>query len=127
MLHLVMAACLQYVVEAYEIAFDVGVGIRNRVAHPCLRREIHHHSNAVFGENVLHCLLVGNGILHKRPVAPKSLNLLQSLILDIDIIIIRNAVNTNHFDALNVLKKTLHKVAADESCCTGHQHRLVLK
>ena len=49
---------------------------------------------------------------------------LQSLILDVHIIIIRNAINTDYLDVLHIIKQTLYKIAANESSSTCHQDSL---
>ena len=126
MFHLVVAASLQYVVESYQVALNVGIGIRNRVANTCLRSKIHHHCNIVLSENALHCLLIGNGVFYKRPVAPKSLNLLQTLILDIDIIIISYAVYSYDADISDILEKSFNQVTANKACSSCYQDSFVV-
>lgn len=90
MLHLVVAARLEDVVEPDEVALDVGVGISDAVAHACLGGEVNHYCYLVFGEDCLHGCLIGDGGVDEGPVALQRLYLLQAFILDVDIIVISN-------------------------------------
>ena len=90
MLHLVVAAGLEDVVEPYEVALDIGVGIGDAVAHACLGGEVDHYCYLVFGEDCLHSGLVGDGGVDEGPVALQRLYLLQAFILDVDIVVISN-------------------------------------
>lgn len=90
MLHLVVAAGLKDVVEPYEVALDVGVGIGDAVAHTCLGGQVDDYGYTVVREDVLHSGLVGDGGVDEGPVALQRLYLLQAFILDVDIVVISN-------------------------------------
>ena len=90
MLHHVVAAGLEDVVESDEVALDVGVGIGDAVAHACLGGEVDHYGYLVFSEDCLHGCLIGDGGVDEGPVALQRLYLLQAFILDIDIVVISN-------------------------------------
>src|SRR5215210_1460122 len=45
-------ACLQYVEESGDVAFDVGVGILERIAHTGLRGEMDHAVEALVREQL---------------------------------------------------------------------------
>ena len=90
MLHLVVAARLEDVVESDEVALDIGVGIGDAVAHACLGSEVDDYGYMVVREDVLHSGLVGDGGVDEGPVALKRLYLLQAFILDVDIVVISN-------------------------------------
>ena len=90
MFHFVVAACLEDVVESYEVALDVGVGVGDAVAHACLGGQVDHYCYLVFGEDRLHGCLIGDGGVDEGPVALQRLYLLQTFIFDIDIIVISN-------------------------------------
>lgn len=90
MLHFVVAARLEDVVESDEVALDIGVGVGDAVAHACLGGQVDHYCYLVFGEDCLHSGLVGDGGVDKGPVALQRLYLLQAFILDVDIVVISN-------------------------------------
>lgn len=76
MLHFVVAARLEDVVESDEVALDIGVGIGNAVAHACLGSEVDDYGYTVVREDVLHGCLVGDGGVDEGPVALQRLYLL---------------------------------------------------
>ena len=90
MLHFVVAARLEDVVESDEVTLDVGVGVGDAVAHACLGGEVDHYGYTVVREDVLHGCLIGDGGVDEGPVALKRLYLLQAFILDVDIVVISN-------------------------------------
>ena len=59
MLHLVVAASFKYVVEAYEIAFYIGVRVGDAVSDPCLGRQVHHYGELVAVKKGFDYALVG--------------------------------------------------------------------
>ena len=90
MLDLVVTAGLQDIVETDKVALDISIGIGDAVADSCLSGKVHDNGNLVFREDFLHCVFVCNGGMAKCPVAMQRLYFLQTLILDVDIIIVRN-------------------------------------
>ena len=67
-LHFVMAACLQNVVETYQVTLDVAIGIGNAVTDTGLGSEVHHHIYLVFRKNLLDECFVGDIAFDKRPI-----------------------------------------------------------
>lgn len=115
MLHLVVAAGLENVVESDEVALDIGVGIGDAVAHACLGGQVDDFGYTVMREDVLHGCLVGDGGVDEGPVALQRLYLLQAFILDVDIIVVGDAVDADHLDVLDIMEQALYKVAADKA------------
>ena len=115
MFHFVVAARLEDVVESDEVALDIGVGIGDAVAHACLGGEVDHYCYLVFGEDCLHGCLVGDGGVDESPVALQRFYLLQTFILDVDIIVVGDAVDADHLDVLDIMKQALDEVAADKA------------
>ena len=60
MLNLVMAASLQEVVEADEVALDIGIRIGDRVTNTSLCCKVDHNGNLVLGKYLLYSILVCN-------------------------------------------------------------------
>ena len=59
MFHFVVAAGLKDVVEPYEVALDIGIGIGDAVAHASLGGQVDDYGYLVFSEDCLHSGLVG--------------------------------------------------------------------
>lgn len=51
----------------------------------------------------------------------------QTFLLDIDIIVVGNAVYTYYFDALYIAKKSFDKVAANKACGSRYEDGLAFK
>lgn len=127
MFHFVVAARLKDVVESDEVALDVGVGIGDAVAHACLGGEVDHYCYLVFGEDCLHSGLVGDGGVDESPVALQRLYLLQAFILDVDIVIVGDAVDADYFNVLHIMEQALDEVAADKAGCACDEDSLALE
>ena len=127
MLHLMMAARLQDIVEAYEIALDIGIRVRDGITDTCLRGKIDHHGNPVFTKNLLHRILVRNRRVDECPVSAECLDFAQALVLYIDVVLIGDAVDTDDADIVNVSEKSLDEVAADEAGGTCHEDSLAFE
>lgn len=122
-----MAARLQDIVEAYEIALDIGIRVRDGITDTGLRGKIDHYGNPVVIENFLHRILVRNRCVDKCPVSAEGLDLAQALVLYVDVVIIGNAVNADDADIVNVTKQALDEVAADETGGTCHEDCLAFE
>ena len=90
MLDFVVTASLQDIVETDKVALYVSIGIGDAVADSCLGSKVHDNGNLVFCEDFLYSILVCNGGVDKSPITMQSLYFFQTLILDVDIIIVRN-------------------------------------
>ena len=115
MFHFVVAACFKDVVETDEVTLDIGVGIGDAVAYACLGGQVDDYCYLVFGEDCLHGCLVGDGGVDEGPVALQRLYLLQAFILDVDIIVVGDAVDADYLDVLDIMEQALNKVAADKA------------
>ena len=108
MLHDMMATRFQDIVESYEIALYIGIRIRNGITDTGLRGKVYNDRNLVLIEDLLHCVLVRNRRVDECPVAAEGLDFAQSLILYIDIIIIRYAVYSYDADVSDILEKSFY-------------------
>ena len=90
MLDLVVTAGLQDIVETDKVALNVSIGIGDAVADSCLGGEVHDYGNLVLREDFLHCIFISDGGVDKSPVAMQSLYFFQTLILDVNIIVVCN-------------------------------------
>lgn len=124
MFDLVVTAGLQDIIEADKIALDVSVGIGDAVADSCLSGKVHDNSNLVFREDFLYCIFVSDGGVDKSPVTMQILYFFQALILDIDIVVVSNGINTNDLDVLDIVEESLDEVATDKAGSSRHKDGL---
>ena len=122
-----MATRLQDIVEAYEIALDIGVRIRYGITDTGLRGKIDHYRNMVVTKNLLHRILVHNRRVDECPVSAEGLDFAQALVLYVDIVIIGDTVDTDDTDIVNVREQALDEVAAYEAGCSGHEDSLAFE
>lgn len=115
MFNFVVAARLEDVVEPDEVALDIGVGVGDAVAHACLGSQVDDYGYTVMREDVLHGCLVGDGGVDEGPVALQRLYLLQAFNLDVDIVIVGDAVDADYLDVPDFLEQALDEVAADKA------------
>lgn len=127
MFHLMMAARLQDIVEAYEITLDIGIRVRDGITDTGLRGKIDHYGNPVVTKNLLYCILVRNRRVDECPVSAEGLDFAQALVLYVDIVIIGNAVNADDADIVNVREQALDEVTADEAGGSGHEDSLAFE
>lgn len=90
MLDLVVTAGLQDIVESDKVALYISVGIGDAVADSCLSGKVHDNGNLVFCEDFLYCVFVSDGGVDKSPITMQILYCFQTLILDVDIVVVCN-------------------------------------
>lgn len=124
MLHRMVAARFQNVVESNDIRFDIGIRVGDRVAHARLRGEIHHHRRLVLLEDTAHKHLV-----RQIPLDESKIWILRQfckpVFFQTHVVVIVHAVQADHLRIWHVLKQALYQVRTDEARRAGHQDRLV--
>ena len=124
MLDLVVTASLQDIVESDKVALNVSIRIGDAVADSCLSGKVHDNGNLVFREDFLHCVFVSDGGLDKSPITMQGFNFFQPLILDVDIVVVGDGINTDNLDVLDIAEKPLDEVAADKAGSARHEDGL---
>ena len=127
MLDFVVTAGLQDIVETDKVALDISIGIGDAVADSCLSGKVHDNGNLDFREDFLYCVFVCDGGMNKCPVAMQSLYFLQTLILDVNIIVVCNRIDTDNLDVLDIAEESLDEVAADKASSTCHKDGFALE
>lgn len=127
MLDLVVATCLQDIVETDKVALNVSIGIGDAITDSCLSGKVYDNSNLVFREDFLHCVFVRDGGVDKSPVAMQSLYFFQTLILDVNIVVVSNGINTNYLDVLDIVEESLDEVAANKTSSACHEDGFALE
>ena len=115
--YLVVAASLEEVVEADEVALYIGIGVGDAITHACLRREVDNNIYFVFSEDLLDECLVGYIAFDECPILGKAFYLLEPLVFEIDIVVIGDRIDAYDLDALKVIQQPFRQVAADKTCC----------
>ena len=119
MLNLIVAASFEHVQEAHEIALDVRVRMRERVAYAGLRRQVNHALETVFGEQLLDRRAVAKLLAHETEtrmlLEPDDARLLERRI-----VVIVHDIETDHL--ISASQQPLARVIADETGSAGDQN-----
>ena len=131
-LDLVMAAGFQNVQESDQVALQVGVGVRDRVAYASLGSEVYHLVELFFGKELVEGFLVVDahfyesavlvlGALHQGAVGEVVAGLFdsafaESTVLEACIIIVVDVVEAHHFVA--AFCEHEHELGANKTSCT---------
>lgn len=131
-----MAAGFQDVQESDQVALQVGVRVRNGVAHACLGGEVHDFVELFFGKELVQGFLVVDahldesavlvlGALHHGAVGEVVAGLLdaalaESTVLESDIVIVVNIVEAHHFVA--AFREHEHELGANKTSCTCNKN-----
>ena len=120
MLHLMMTASLQNIVETYQITLDISIRIRDRISHASLGSQIHHHLWLMLLKEFIHHRLISDtAIYHGKAI--ELLQLAKSLLLDMHIIVVVHIIDTHYLDILHFLQQSKSQVAADKAGSTCHE------
>ena len=105
------------VLEADDIALDVGARVLQRVPDPRLCREMDHAVKIVLGKERVNDLSVSQVTLHKRKPGVVE-ERLQPILLEINVVIVIEAVDAHHLTAR--IEQRLRNIGANEACGAGH-------
>lgn len=119
----VVAACLEDVVESYEVALYVRVGISDRISHPGLGRKVHHYRRMVFCENLVDGIAVGYAVVDEDKAITESFEFIKPLVLEAHVVIVRDGVDADDTEVRVIGEQTLGEVTADEAGDSGDEHR----
>ena len=127
MLHRIITTGLKDVIETNEVALDIGIGVRNRIAYASLCSQIDNHLRVIVLKKVVNGIFRGDVAFDKDIVdilRDKTFNLFQSPFLEADIIVVIHIVNANDSGTFNILKQALNKIRTDKACTTCDQNGL---
>lgn len=129
MLDGVMPTGLEDVVETYDVALDIGIGVLDAVAYTGLGRQVHDDVEMMLGKKSIDERFVSKVASNKAEcrrfyVQGQLFDFFQAVFLEADVIIGIQVVEA-YYTALLALKsvfqKTLYKVGADKSGCAGDE------
>ena len=127
MLHLVVAAGLQNIVESNQIALHIGVRIGDGVADPGLCGQINHYCYPVVSEYLLYCLAIGYTLVHKFPIAAERVDFIKPGLFDSHVVIVSYRVDSDYPDIFIIRKQPLDEVTADKTGRSCHEDGLPVK
>jgi hypothetical protein len=117
-LHTVVAATLQDVGEARDIALDIGMRIHQRIAHPGLGGQMHHAVEPVLLEQRLHARAVRHIQLHELK-ARLAREPRQAVMLELGVVVVVQIVQAHHLVAAG--EQDLADMHADKAGRAGNQ------
>lgn len=124
MLDFVVTAGLQNIIESDKVALYVSVGIGDAIADSSLSGEVRDNGNLVFREDFLHCVFISDGGVDKSPVAMQGFDFFQTLILDVDIVVVGDRIDTDNLDVLDIAEESFDEVASDKTSSSCHKDGL---
>ena len=129
MLHRMMSAGLQDVVEPDHIALDIGVWILDAIADTRLSRQVHDDVEVVFLEEFFDENLVGEVALDELVGMPFDgidllLNLAKAVLLERRIIVVIHVVKPHNVERLLVIEEPQNEVGANETGRAGDEDDL---
>ena len=127
MLYFMMTASFKDVVETDKVTLNISIWIGDTVTNTCLGCEVYDNRDFVFGEDLFYSFFISDRSMNKSPVTTQSLYFFQTFILDVDIVVIGDGINTDYFDVLYIVEKTLYEVATDKASGTCHEDSLAFE
>ena len=111
--------------RADYIRFDIGIGVRYRIAHSRLCREVDNYLRRVFAEHFVHFVFVREVSFNKSEIFV-LLKLFEPRFFQADIIVVVDTVEADDADIFKVREQTLREKGADESRRARHEHGLAV-
>ena len=113
MLYWVVSTGFEDVVEAEDVALDIGIGVFDAVAHSGLGCEVDDDVELVLLEQAVHQFTVSDAALYKRPRIARITRMQlfefpEAVFLQGDIVIVVHVVNANNSGSVQVFEQTLH-------------------
>ena len=98
MLNSAVAASFENMEESKEVRIGIGVGIGERVSDAGLGSQVHHDIEPMAGKKILHCRSICKVDRSKGECT--RVELLESRLFEVGIVIIVQIVDTDHFPSL---------------------------
>ena len=121
MVHRIMTAGFQNVIEANHVALDVSIRVGDGVTHTSLGTQIDHNIRLILLKNAVDKCLIRKVALDKGVVL-ELLKLCKTSFLDADIIVIIHVVQTDDLGIQLGSQDALGKVRANETRCASNEN-----
>ena len=95
MLYCMVTAGLKDVVEAYQVALDIDIGIGDAISDTCLSCQVDYDLGAILREEIADKLLVGN-VTSDELECRILQQLSEALLLQADIVVVVHAINADN-------------------------------
>ena len=120
------------IIKTYKVAFDIYIGICNRIPHARLCRKIHNYLGCVFRKNLFNKCLIRKISFYKSPFAivlclDKFLYFRKSVFLNGNIIIIIQVVKPDKSYTSYGIQKFCYKVSAYKTGGARNKNGFVFK
>ena len=119
MLHGMVAAGLQNIVKAYDVALNVSVRVLNAVSYSGLGSKIHHHIELVLLEKAVDKGFVGKVAFDESPaiigLLHNVLQLFQTVILQLRVVVVVQVIEADHKNVFSRLQKPFDEVGSDKA------------
>ena len=126
MLHAVVTAGLQDVIEADDVGLDVGVRVVDAVPHTGLGRQVHHDLGVIVGKDLVDEGLVGDGATDEDVAGLCRLGRLldapKAVLLQGGVIVVVHIVQTDNGAAGEIPQQPQHQKRPDEAGGAGDQN-----
>src|SRR5437016_4820803 len=114
-LHATITAAFQYIQKTHDIAVDIGMGVRQRIAYATLRGEVDNAPEAPVAEQTLHAESVSHVQLDEAEIRKRG-KLLKAIFFQVHVIVIIKIVYADHLNAL--LQQAASDVHTDKATDT---------
>ncbi len=121
-----VATGFEDVVEADEVAGDVGIGVGDAVTHPCLCCEVDHNVGLVRAEEIVYGGAVGEVATHEEKVGVLR-ECLKSFLFQAHVVVVVHVVDADNGGVWRGGEQPLSEVGTDEACGSRDQNGLTLK
>lgn len=120
MLHRMMAAGFENVVETDEVGLNIGIRVGDAVSHACLGCKIDHELRLVLLKDSINERLVCQIALDEGEVRIGG-QFAQAVFLQSDVVVIIYAVQADDLCIRNIPQQALGQIRADETGCAGDE------
>ena len=128
MVHRIMAAGLQQIVEADDIAFDIRIRVIDGISDARLRRKIYYNIKVILMKQLIYQSLISDRTFYEhvldRAVLCRLFQKTQTILLQCRIIVTIHIIKADYSTAGHLPEKPHYKICSDEAGRTGHQDRL---
>ena len=125
-----MTTSLKDIIKTNQVRLNIHIRICNRIPDSRLRSQVHYHSRIILFKKRIYQFLICNRTFYKFPgrirmLCRQTLNLLQTVFFDGNIVIIIHIVDTDNMYRLHFSQKFHHKIRTNKTSCTGYQNHLI--
>ena len=131
-LHGMMTAGLQNIIESDDVGFHVHIRMIDRITNTGLGRQIDDHIKMMLFKEPVHQRFIGNAAAHEAPrhlgILPRRLfDLPQTVLLQGYIIVVVHVIQPDHRDIFSAFQQPQNQVRTDKTHGSGDENILSCK